>query len=605
MAEPRVSLPIDGDPRKARAAIAETIRGLEGMQKAVNAYSATGVRAFRAEAEASRALLTQLGATQREHEKLNTVVSRFESQAESAKSRVGASARTMAMGFENLARSGNLAGEGMKQVVAQAADMAFMFGSTGPIVGAIGIAALAIFSLFDRTRREAAETTKKLKAEMQEIRRMSLDSAQELATTLFSGDPLADEGAAERRSIPEMQAELARLNAEIAKQQGIIDKASATTSSAAGATVLLRQAEKERADLLEILTPREQKHAEAMATVNRMAAKAVEFETTLAGIRADERAAKEADKADEKELSALGQRVGLLSKLVEHEGLRADALFHLIGIEHGLRTALATGNMDLERRLVLLDLLARAEEARRKARPEIREQDPLEPAGTSIGVGIGREDSAAIGQVFADIEAGAANLPSIWERVQLAIRGATGETLHLGDALGEVAVGALGGLTDAAGTAFAAIVTGSAESGARATAAMRQLAVSSADLLAKHFVGQALASFASVTAPPPMGPNPGGVKAGLGYLAAAAAMKGIGAAIAAGGAGSGGGGGGLGRGSIAGDGTALGTIGRGKATVTIRGHYLDMTDPRGRQALADAIKDLVEGRDIEFIFEPG
>lgn len=77
---------------------------------------------------------------------------------------------TEAMG--RVASSGELAGSGMAKVLSIGSDMAFMFGTTGPIVGAIGVATLAIVKMFDRAKEEAIAARKQLQDEFRQIAKL-------------------------------------------------------------------------------------------------------------------------------------------------------------------------------------------------------------------------------------------------------------------------------------------------------------------------------------------------------------------------------------------------------------------------------------------------
>lgn len=70
-------------------------------------------------------------------------------------------ARAIAMTTETISRQGAVSGETAKQLIAQASNIGFAFGPTGAIVGAIGIATLAIVAMFTRARREMQETMDK------------------------------------------------------------------------------------------------------------------------------------------------------------------------------------------------------------------------------------------------------------------------------------------------------------------------------------------------------------------------------------------------------------------------------------------------------------
>lgn len=81
--------------------------------------------------------------------------------ASATASRQANAARAIAMTTETIARQGKVSGEAAKQLLAQGSNMAFMFGPTGALVGAIGIATLAIATMFNRTKREMEEAAEK------------------------------------------------------------------------------------------------------------------------------------------------------------------------------------------------------------------------------------------------------------------------------------------------------------------------------------------------------------------------------------------------------------------------------------------------------------
>jgi hypothetical protein len=77
----------------------------------------------------------------------------------------------IASAAENMARAGKVGGEGLKQIITQGAQMAFMFGPQGAVVGAAGIASLAIIEIFQSTSRE----TRRLLDEIESRARNSVE----------------------------------------------------------------------------------------------------------------------------------------------------------------------------------------------------------------------------------------------------------------------------------------------------------------------------------------------------------------------------------------------------------------------------------------------
>lgn len=73
----------------------------------------------------------------------------------------GMASRQIAGGLEQIARSGKVTGESLKQIVSQGAEMAFMFGAGGPIVAAMGIVGVAIYEHITNNIKAAREEAEK------------------------------------------------------------------------------------------------------------------------------------------------------------------------------------------------------------------------------------------------------------------------------------------------------------------------------------------------------------------------------------------------------------------------------------------------------------
>jgi hypothetical protein len=130
-------------------------------------------------------------------------------------------ARAIAMTTETIARQGQVSGETAKQLVAQGSNMAFMFGPTGAIVGAIGIATLAIVTMFNRTKREMEEAARKAEESMARlINAGDSEGLKARARELFSGTAadLDEDGnrAPFSRGIAGRRARITRLEEEVA-----------------------------------------------------------------------------------------------------------------------------------------------------------------------------------------------------------------------------------------------------------------------------------------------------------------------------------------------------------------------------------------------------
>jgi hypothetical protein len=177
MADTEHRVKISGDATSAVKAAADTRRQIdevittvEKMGRSVNASSATAQRAFTSEAEAARQLATQLGASESQMRRLSTAQEQFNQRIQAAKGQV-ANATLALSGFANtMSATGRVSAEAMKGIISNAAGVAFAFGPTGAIVAAVTLAGVAIFNLFDRSRREMEESAKKAEETLQRVK---------------------------------------------------------------------------------------------------------------------------------------------------------------------------------------------------------------------------------------------------------------------------------------------------------------------------------------------------------------------------------------------------------------------------------------------------
>ena len=115
--------------------------------------------------------------------------------------------------LENMARAGKVGGEGLKQVITQGSNMAFLFGPQGAVVGAVGIASLAIIELFQRTRDETVKLTAEIKENLDRLQNAGdVSGLTERAKVLFQGTPANDF----KDGIKALRSELAALDQQIA-----------------------------------------------------------------------------------------------------------------------------------------------------------------------------------------------------------------------------------------------------------------------------------------------------------------------------------------------------------------------------------------------------
>jgi hypothetical protein len=116
--------------------------------------------------------------------------------------------------METVARSGSVAGEAGRQLIAQGSQMAFMFGPKGAIVGAIGISIMAVVEWITRTRKEIAELKKQAEENLDQLQdRGDRQGLKERAQVLYEGTPSND-----------FQDGIRHFEQEIAKEQERFDR---------------------------------------------------------------------------------------------------------------------------------------------------------------------------------------------------------------------------------------------------------------------------------------------------------------------------------------------------------------------------------------------
>jgi hypothetical protein len=109
--------------------------------------------------------------------------------------RLGNSSRQLAGGLEMIARQGKVTGEAMKQIIAQGAEMAFMFGPAGGVVGALAITGMAIYEHITGKMKEAEDQAKKTRTEIGALANNSNGQGLiDRAKDLYFGTPFDENG---------------------------------------------------------------------------------------------------------------------------------------------------------------------------------------------------------------------------------------------------------------------------------------------------------------------------------------------------------------------------------------------------------------------------
>lgn len=202
--------------KKGRAIVegvsAATGKALGEVAVAYERGSASVKRALDDIAQGHRQNIKEIEAEQRAQERASSAMA---SSADSLARRQGNATLAATRGVEQIVRSAQATGSALDTVLAQTSQLAFGFGATGPIVGAIGVATIAVVDLF----RKAAEESKKLindvAKQFERINQMDVRAQGEAAALLYNGNPFAA-NAAERFGIKNGRAEKARLEAVVA-----------------------------------------------------------------------------------------------------------------------------------------------------------------------------------------------------------------------------------------------------------------------------------------------------------------------------------------------------------------------------------------------------
>jgi hypothetical protein len=131
--------------------------------------------------------------TERAAAKAQAEVARSAAAGEAATNKVAGGARQASFALETMARTGQTAGEPMRQLLTIGGEMAFMFGPAGAIAGAIAVLGLTITTLFSRARDDAKKAQDDMLRDwntfQRSMRDADLGTAARTAQDLYQGDP--------------------------------------------------------------------------------------------------------------------------------------------------------------------------------------------------------------------------------------------------------------------------------------------------------------------------------------------------------------------------------------------------------------------------------
>lgn len=201
---------------------------------------------------------------------MGTTMTGLGTATESTGRKFGLAARQFSFAGEQMARTGQIAGGGLRMMIASGAEMAFMFGTTGPVIGALAITAVSIGTYFANARKEIEETVLKAREAAKSLSKMGVSDAGEEARRLFSGDPLSTAKdpttrRAEEIGVGGLRAQKASLEATVESLRKVADETKRTP-------VGLIQAERALLEIDRLLKDIEPRYAKVFGQFQKAAA---------------------------------------------------------------------------------------------------------------------------------------------------------------------------------------------------------------------------------------------------------------------------------------------------------------------------------------------
>lgn len=173
---------LTADVGEAQVSIQRLIKTVEDMGKVVNATSAAGQKAFKAEADEVAHLVRELGASEKQLTRLTSARTAFASRVKTESMAAAGAARDMATahgaaakdvvkGLASIAAEAKVTTGGLKDILSGVGSLAFAFGPTGAFVAAIAIGASSIVGLFTSAREEIEKTQQVFTDKIGEMRK--------------------------------------------------------------------------------------------------------------------------------------------------------------------------------------------------------------------------------------------------------------------------------------------------------------------------------------------------------------------------------------------------------------------------------------------------
>jgi hypothetical protein len=187
MSDQQVAVRITADSTQLRQEMDRDIQALRAFAATANETNSTAVAAVRENIALQKEHQLALKATTQQMQALEMVSQQFEDRVAAAGTRQAISVNAMARGFSILSTSASTSVRSIDAVANAVGQLAFGFGETGFLVGAVTMSGIAIYRIFDE-----------LEKKIDEVNQKSIDTvlhAKDAATmkgagATFLGDPI-------------------------------------------------------------------------------------------------------------------------------------------------------------------------------------------------------------------------------------------------------------------------------------------------------------------------------------------------------------------------------------------------------------------------------
>jgi hypothetical protein len=179
MPENTVRVSVVADQSELDGAYDLSLAKLQKMSQGLDTFNKQSVKAFFEAADATKKLNVELGASEKQLDKIDRLIQQVEGRADKAGERTANAFERGARGISVMTRQGTLAMRSLDQIIASAADIAFAFGPEGTIISAIAMVTAGIIAHLETAEQKMIEVTDKFNEHMADM--LANNSAEEIA----------------------------------------------------------------------------------------------------------------------------------------------------------------------------------------------------------------------------------------------------------------------------------------------------------------------------------------------------------------------------------------------------------------------------------------